>query len=211
MNAPLTLEEQYWSQGRLVVGTDEAGRGCLCGPVTAAAVVFSPWAASDSNDSKKLSPSQRETICNKVQVEALGSCISSRSAKRIDDINILQASLEAMKDAVLRVIRSCKLNNPIVLVDGNRAIPELGYEQVCITKGDQKSRTIAAASVLAKCRRDEYMIALDQITGCTYGLSQHKGYPSQLHYRALERFGPSEYHRTSFRLDGGYRKKSSTK
>lgn len=203
MIAPLTIEEQYWATGRDVVGTDEAGRGCLCGPVVCAAVSFNKNLPVDANDSKKLSVAMRKSMCTLLEKQTRYG-VTSRSARYIDANNILSASLDGMRDAVMSVITDNQLDNPIVLVDGNRPIPNLPYEQKCIVKGDSKSRSIAAASVFAKVYRDDYMVMLNKITGNKYALDCHKGYPSRRHYDALKQHGPSDFHRQSFRLTGNY-------
>ena len=196
-------EEQYWKSGRPVIGTDEVGRGCLAGPVVACAVMMSPDALIKAKDSKQLSQKQRKVMCHQIEKHA-DFCVASRSSRYIDAHNILAASLDAMKEAVERLIEKKELENPIVLVDGNKAIPSLNFDQRTIVKGDQRSLSIAAASVVAKVYRDDYMVLLDRITGHKYAFSKHKGYGTKMHYEAIETHGPSDMHRSTFRLSGGY-------
>lgn len=197
-------EEQYWKSGRPVIGTDEVGRGCLAGPVVACAVTMSPDALIKAKDSKQLSQKQREVMCHQIEKHA-DFCVASRSSRYVDAHNILAASLDAMKEAVERLIEKKELNNPIVLVDGNKVIPGLNFDQRTIVKGDQRSLSIAAASVVAKVYRDDYMVLLDRITGNKYAFSKHKGYGTKMHYEAIETHGPSDMHRSTFRLSGGYK------
>lgn len=196
------LEQPYWDQGRVVVGVDEVGRGSLAGPVVVSAVVFAPNQPilKELNDSKQLTPNRRNYICCKVQATAQAYTVTCRSARLIDQSNILKATLDAMRQAVQRVVHENQLENPMVLVDGNKAIPDLGFEQICVVKGDTKSQSIAAASNVAKVFRDDFMAHLDKLTGYTYGFERHKGYPTKQHYTALKEHGNCGYHRQTFRL-----------
>jgi ribonuclease HII len=197
-------DEQYWKTQRPVIGTDEVGRGCLAGPVVACAVMLSPDAPIKAKDSKQLSETQRKVMCHQIEKRA-DFCVASRSSRYIDAHNILSASLDAMKEAVERLIEKKELDNPIVLVDGNKAIPGLNFDQRTIVKGDQRSLSIAAASVVAKVYRDDYMVLLDRITGNKYAFGKHKGYGTKMHYEAIDTHGPSDMHRSTFRLSGGYK------
>ncbi|MEM1080460.1 MAG: ribonuclease HII [Pseudomonadota bacterium] len=178
-----------------IAGVDEAGRGPLAGPVVAAAVVLDPDVPIEGlDDSKKLGLRQRERLYTMIQKHAVATCIEQASVQEIEDLNILNASLLAMKRAVLGL----DLWPGLVRVDGHRA-PDLGTIEVqTIVGGDALDASISAASILAKVARDRIMIELDQrYPG--YGLAQHKGYPTAQHRAALKALGPSPIHRASFR------------
>lgn len=193
----LSIEHAHWADGHAVVaGLDEAGRGCLAGPVVAAAVVLPPDAALPGlDDSKKLTPAAREALVPVIRREALAVGVGSCSPAEIDELNILWASMEAMRRAAL----SLALVPDVLLVDGNRAIPNAPCAQETVVKGDAKSLSIAAASVIAKVTRDAQMVALHRAYPA-YGWDGHKGYPTAAHYAALAAHGPSPHHRRSFRL-----------
>ncbi len=186
-----------------VVGTDEAGRGPLFGPVVAAAVVLRDGARLPGlDDSKQLSEAEREALEPQIQAAALAWAVAEGDVARIGRDNILQASLWAMRQAVeLVLVQLRDAGHPpprLVLVDGNRTIPGLvAPGQRAIVKGDALSRAIAAASVLAKVARDRQIVALDA-TYPGYGLAQHKGYPTRAHLEALDRLGPTPLHRRGF-------------
>lgn len=187
-------ENQAHADGyRLVCGVDEAGRGPLAGPVYAAAVIL-PDGLEDLgiNDSKKLSEKKREQLFDVICEKAVAYGIGSASEKEIDEINILNAAFLAMK----RAIEAMGLEPDLVLVDGNRK-PGTGYEEITIVKGDAKSISVAAASILAKVSRDRYMKELAQKYP-TYKFEQHKGYPTKLHYEMIEQYGILPDHRRSF-------------
>ena len=192
-------ERPYWSQNLLVAGLDEAGRGCLAGPVAAAAVVFpaNHDAASlgELNDSKKLSPEKRAALVPVIYREALAVGVGWCSALEIDETNVLRAALEAMRRAVLDLA----LAPGALLVDGNQPLPHPPAPQETIVKGDGRSLSIAAASVVAKVLRDRHMQAL-ALRYPAYGFDGHKGYPTAAHYDALAAHGPSDEHRMTFRL-----------
>ncbi|HEY1076884.1 MAG TPA: ribonuclease HII [Fontimonas sp.] len=175
-----------------IAGIDEAGRGCLAGPVYAAAVVLGPSWPAGLKDSKKLSAPRREQLFTQIQAEAVDWGIASASAQEVDQLNILQASLLAMQRAVacLRVV-------PLeAWVDGNRA-PKLVCSVRTIVGGDALEPAIMAASILAKVARDRHLLALDaQYPG--YGFAQHKAYGTAEHLAALRRLGPCREHRMSF-------------
>ena len=180
----------------LVAGTDEAGRGSLAGPVTAAAVLWPdglthPWL----NDSKKMSKNQRETLAPWIKENAISWGISFVSAQEIDRINILQASIKAMHLSLDQLVPT----PDFVLVDGNRFKPWKEVPYRCEIKGDGRFWAIAAASVLAKTARDAYMEDLHQ-THPEYGWRENKGYGTKKHREALTVFGQSPYHRLSFKI-----------
>ncbi len=187
--------EAYYSCA-LEAGTDEAGRGCLAGPVTAAAVIL-PESFEDPllNDSKKLSAAQRERLAPKILREALASGIAHIPPATIDEINILQASLRAMHQALDQL----GMRPEAIAVDGNRFLPYEGIPYHCLIRGDGRYLNIAAASILAKTARDARMRDLHREYP-QYGWDRNKGYPTREHRDALRKHGPSPYHRQSFRL-----------
>ncbi|MDX1440194.1 MAG: ribonuclease HII [Rubricoccaceae bacterium] len=193
----LELEWKYWQNGlSYVVGVDEAGRGCLAGPVVAAAVVFPlDVRLLDLDDSKRLTAPARENLVPQIYREAIGVGVGACSPDEIDEMNILNASLEAMSRAVFDL----PLDPDIVLVDGNQTMKRIPFEQKTVVRGDSLSLTIAAASVVAKVTRDRLMVDLDTQFPM-YGWSAHKGYPTERHYLALAEHGPSPHHRRSFKL-----------
>ena len=177
-------------------GTDEAGRGCLAGPVTAAAVILPPSYSHDLlTDSKKLTAKQRIELRNEIESIAIAYGIAHVKPKRIDEINILNASIEAMHLAIQ------KLNPPpeYIIVDGNRFTPYLNIPHKCIIKGDASFLNIAAASVLAKTERDDFMKTLHSKSPY-YGWDTNKGYPTRKHRKGIRSFGVSQWHRKSFTL-----------
>ena len=180
---------------KLVAGVDEAGRGPLAGPVVAAAVILDVNKPIPGlTDSKKLSESKRIKLEDQIKTQALAWAIAEASHGEIDQINILQASLLAMKRAILQLSKTPDQ----VLVDGNRLPPLQGYSMLAIVKGDLTEPCISAASILAKQYRDRQMIDLDQ-TYPEYQFAKHKGYPTQLHRELLLAHGVSPVHRRSFR------------
>lgn len=190
------LRAHFSPLGLLECGCDEAGRGCLAGPVVAAAVILPErFAHPLLNDSKQLTESQREFLRPLIEAEALSWGIGVCSPEEIDQLNILQASITAMHRAVDQLVLSPEL----LLIDGNRFRPYPGIPHECIVKGDATYRSIAAASILAKTERDRMMLELaQQYPG--YGFAEHKGYPTPQHRAALAELGPSPVHRLSFRL-----------
>ena len=175
-------------------GCDEAGRGCLAGPVTAAAVILpSDYQNNAINDSKKLSPSQRNKLRTIIENEALAWAVAFVDNKQIDKINILTASILAMHHAV----NNLKITPGFLLIDGNRFTPYKNIPFTCVVKGDSKYINIAAASILAKTHRDEYMLSLhEKYPG--YGWNTNFGYPTAVHKQAINKQGLSEYHRLTF-------------
>ena len=186
----------FFEQGRLEAGCDEAGRGCLAGPVFAAAVILPEDFANEMlDDSKKLSERQRDMLRPVIERGALAWAVGVVEAEEIDRINILNASFLAMH----RAVGALSVKPDFLLVDGNRFKPYPGIPHTCIVKGDGKMMSIAAASILAKTHRDEYM---RRIAGeyPQYGWDLNKGYPTKSHRDAIARYGVSPYHRRSFRL-----------
>ena len=185
-----------FSEARLECGCDEAGRGCLAGPVFAAAVIlpddfFNPLL----NDSKQLSEQQRNLLRPIIETEAIAYAVVSISPQEIDEINILNASFKAMNEAV----KQLKVKPDFLLIDGNRFKNQTKIPHQCIVKGDAKYCSIAAASILAKTYRDEYMTALDADFP-QYQWKQNKGYPTVTHRSAIETYGTTPHHRQSFKL-----------
>jgi len=192
--AMLELENQAHKEGfQAVCGVDEAGRGPLAGPVFAAAVILPPGLIIEGlNDSKQLSEKKREELFGVIQREAVSYGIGMADHKEIDRLNILQATFLAMRRAVEKLSSAPDL----VLVDGNQN-PILGIETRTIVKGDARSASIAAASVLAKVSRDRYMLELDKLYPA-YHFAKHKGYPTKDHYQAIRDNGISPVHRKTF-------------
>lgn len=180
----------------LEAGTDEAGRGCLAGPVTAAAVILPEgFQPAGLNDSKKLSQALRAALKPQIEQHAVSFGVYHILPERIDQMNILNASIAAMHGALTKL----KIQPPYIIVDGNRFNPygDIPYE--CIIRGDGKYCSIAAASVLAKTYRDSYMEAIHNEFPM-YNWKQNKGYPTREHREAIAEFGITPYHRRSFRL-----------
>ncbi len=179
-------------------GCDEAGRGCLAGPVFAAAVIL-PIDFRDEfvNDSKQLSEKQRDRLRPIIESSAVAWAVASVDAETIDRINILNASILAMHLAIKQLIKP----PDFLIIDGNRFNPFPGIAHQCIVKGDEKFLSIAAASVLAKTHRDEFMKKI-HTEYPIYGWSGNKGYPSKKHRDAIAMKGISPYHRKTFRMTG---------
>jgi ribonuclease HII len=193
----MARERQCWEQGyRRVAGLDEAGRGPLAGPVVAAVFIIQPDFRLDGlNDSKQLTPLQREKYFQDLTSGAWEYGVGVIEPGEIDRINIYQSSRMAM----LKALQNLTVLPDILLVDAI-VVPETNITQQAIIHGDALSVTIAAASVIAKYTRDQIMIEYDQkYPG--YGFAKHKGYPTREHYLALQKLGPSLIHRRSFRLD----------
>ena len=186
----------YFRKGQLEAGCDEAGRGCLAGPVFAAAVILPEGFSHEIlNDSKQLSEIQRNELRPIIESSALAWSVGIVYPNEIDEINILNASFLAMHRAIL----SLSIQPEFLLIDGNRFNPLTGYNHKCIIKGDGKYLSIAAASVLAKTHRDEHMEKLHQDYPA-YLWNSNKGYPTKAHRDAILSDGPCEHHRKSFRL-----------
>ena len=196
MNSKSSLLLPFMEAGRLEAGCDEAGRGCLAGPVVAAAVVL-PGAVHlpSLNDSKKLSLKQRNALRPLIEEQALAWAIGVVSVEEIDEVNILNASFLAMH----RAIDGLHLQPEHLLIDGNRFNRYAHIEHSCVIKGDGKYLSIAAASVLAKTHRDALMEELAQRYP-NYGWQRNAGYPTLAHREAIRNFGATPHHRKSFRL-----------
>ena len=178
----------------LEAGCDEAGRGCLAGPVFAAAVILPPdFHHPLLNDSKQMTERQRNTLRPIIEREALAWAVAEVTAERIDEINILKASFEGMNIAVSKLTSRPEF----LAIDGNRFYPASDIPYRCIVKGDGKYANIAAASVLAKTHRDEYMMRLHEEYPL-YGWDRNKGYPTREHRLAIREHGLTPYHRMSF-------------
>ncbi len=203
--ADFRLERALLKKGfRLIAGIDEVGRGALFGPVVSVSVVFPPeliarrtarW-LKEIDDSKRLSPKKRNSLASQILVHASAVGIGFASPLEIDRINIYHASLAAMK----RAVAAMQTQPDFLLIDGF-ALNDVHYLQQAVTHGDRKSTVIAAASILAKVLRDALICGLDS-DYAGYGLKQHKGYATLRHYQALNRLGPTDLHRRSFRLLG---------
>lgn len=192
LQAMHAFEEQY-QMCTYICGIDEAGRGPLAGPVAAGAVILPrECEILYLNDSKKLSEKRREELFLEIQEKAVSWAVGLSDAKRIDEINILQATYEAMRSAVskLSVVPDVLLNDAVI-------IPGIAIPQVKIIKGDAKSVSIAAASILAKVTRDHMMMDYDAQYP-EYGFAKHKGYGTQAHIEALQKHGPCPIHRKTF-------------
>ena len=178
------------------VGCDEAGRGCLAGPVFAAAVILPPDFSNDRlNDSKQLTEKQRYQLRDVIMREAVAYAVAKLDAPQIDEINILNASIKSMHLALDQLA----VRPEFIIVDGNRFKPYGNIKHQTIVKGDGKYLSIAAASVLAKTFRDDFMVQIDREFP-QYNWAKNKGYPTADHRAAIAKYGPTPYHRRSFRL-----------
>lgn len=187
--------EDKYSEYEYIAGIDEAGRGPLAGPVVAASVILpKDCEILYLNDSKQLSAKRRDELFDEIKQKAIAYGIGIVSQGRIDDINILQATYEAMREAIGRM--SEKQNPDLLLVDAVH-IPDVDIKQVGIVKGDAKSVSIAAASILAKVTRDRFMVEMDKLYP-EYGFASHKGYGSKFHIEAIKKYGASPIHRQTF-------------
>lgn len=186
------IEDSLLDKG-VICGVDEAGRGPLAGPVCAAAVILPPHTDIPGlNDSKKLTDKRRRELFPIIQEQAIAYGIAFATEQEIDELNILQATFLAM----CRAVEQLEGKADFALIDGNRE-PELAIPVMTVVKGDSRSANIAAASILAKVTRDEYMEKL-AMEYPQYGFEVHKGYPTKRHYAALTEFGPSPVHRQTF-------------
>jgi ribonuclease HII len=193
----LSLENKLWNQGfREVAGVDEAGRGPLAGPVVAACVILpKDFCVPDVNDSKKLTAKKRERLFDEIIQSGCRVGVGIVTEKVIDKLNILNASLQAMHQAVNQL----KYPPDFVLVDGNQRIPDLPFPQMPVVKGDSLSLSIAAASIVAKVTRDRMMLEY-HVKYPEFNFADHKGYATRTHVEALKTFGPCQIHRRSFKL-----------
>ena len=192
-NDLIAFDSEFRKHHKIICGVDEAGRGCLAGEVFAGAVIFDETAYIDGlNDSKKLSAKKRDILYDEVISKCVCYCVATASVDEIEHLNILNASMLAMK----RAIDGLSIKPDLVLVDGNKT-PNLGIPVQSIVKGDGKSFSIAGASILAKVSRDRYMLDMANKYP-NYAFDKHKGYGTKLHYQKLEEFGECEIHRPSF-------------
>jgi len=188
--------QKYFLKNTVEVGTDEAGRGCLAGPVVAAAVILpTNFRHPLLNDSKQLTEKQREILRPIIEKSALAFGVAFISEVKIDEINILQASILAMHHAIEKL----SINPEHIIVDGNKFKPYKNIPHTTVVKGDAKFMSIAAASVLAKTYRDEFMEKIDAEFP-DYRWNQNKGYPTKKHRDAIVSFGITKYHRKTFKL-----------
>ena len=186
--------ENTYQQELIEAGCDEAGRGCLAGSVFAAAVILPPdFHHPLLNDSKQMTERARNILREVIEREAVAWAVAEVTAARIDEINILKASIEGMNIAAANL----KVAAEFLAIDGNRFISHTGLPYKCIVKGDGKYADIAAASVLAKTHRDEYMLRLHNEFP-HYGWDRNKGYPTREHRLAIRQYGLTPYHRLSF-------------
>ena len=186
-----------WSENYVEAGCDEVGRGCLCGPVVAAAVILDDnFEQNLVNDSKKLNFKTRLELDDYIKNNVKDYAIAELSPAFIDQHNILNASIHAMHNALDKLT----IRPELILVDGNKFHPYNYIPHQCIVKGDSKVLSIAAASILAKNYRDQLMIRLHEEFP-EYGWNKNMGYATKVHIEALKKFGPTKYHRQSFRLN----------
>lgn len=190
----LEFEKEALAKGyKSVCGVDEAGRGPLAGPVCAAAVILPEGVIIDGvNDSKKLSEKKRESLFDVIREQALSYSIAYATVDEIEEINILNATMLAMR----RAIDGLDIKADYAMIDGNR-LPQLDIDAECIVKGDAKSMSIACASILAKVSRDRLLYKYAEEYPM-YGFDKHKGYGTKVHREAILKYGPCPYHRKSF-------------
>jgi len=187
---------KHFNSDKIIAGCDEAGRGCLAGPLVAAAVILPKGFKNNIlNDSKVLSEKKRDLLRPIIEKEAITWAIGIVSSSEIDKINILNASFLAMH----RAIKKLAIKAELLIIDGNRFTPYPKIPHECIIKGDGKFMSIAAASILAKTYRDNIMRELD-LNFKSYYWKNNKGYPTKQHRRAIAEFGTNKYHRKSFQL-----------
>ncbi|MFZ6774763.1 ribonuclease HII [Undibacterium sp. SXout7W] len=193
MTEPIQNQFLFDVEGEIICGVDEAGRGPLAGPVMAAAVILDPSRPIEGlRDSKKLSEQRREILAAQIKEHALAWAIAECSEQEIDDLNILQATMLAMR----RAVEALSIQPTLALIDGNRC-PVMKIRSEAIVKGDDKVAAISAASILAKTARDHALAAL-HLQYPQYALDQHKGYPTALHLERLRAHGVSPIHRKSY-------------
>ena len=185
-----------FSDYKIECGTDEAGRGCLAGPVTAAAVILKDnFLNNEINDSKKISKKTRYRLKSMIENSALEHSFSHVYPDKIDEVNILNASILAMHKSISKI----ESNIDFIIVDGNKFKPFKNKPYKTVIKGDEKYLSIAAASILAKTERDNYMLKIHEEFP-QYGWNTNKGYPTKFHKQAILEFGITKYHRKSFKL-----------
>lgn len=192
----MSLKSHFSETEILECGCDEVGRGCIAGPVVAAAVILPfDYQNEEINDSKQLTAAKRQNLRNIIERDALAWAVGQVSEKEIDEINILKASFLAMT----RAVRQLAIKPQLLLIDGNRFINQTDIPYHTVIKGDATYLSIAAASILAKCYRDDLMVNLhDEYP--QYGWKDNKGYPTPSHQDAVFKYGLSPYHRRSFQL-----------
>lgn len=196
MNTFEAMLAQAYSDFKLEAGTDEAGRGCLAGPVVAAAVILpSNFEHELLNDSKLLTEKQRLILRPVIEAEALAYAVAFIDEREIEAINILNASIKAMQVAIGKL----KLTPQFIIVDGNKFKPYKNILHKTIIKGDAKFKSIAAASILAKTYRDDFMLKM-HLKHPKYNWHKNKGYPTKQHREAIKQFGITSLHRKTFRL-----------
>jgi len=197
MSSLLDAERRLWTRGyQHIAGLDEAGRGCLAGPVVAASVILPRGASIPAiRDSKSLSEAKRMAAREQIEAEALSVSVGICSPEEIDELNILWAAMEAMR----RAASDCVPGPDFLLVDGNRCFEDSPWPYETVVKGDTSSQSIAAASIIAKTERDAMMRQLHD-EHPAYGWDSNVGYPTQAHYAALAEHGATPYHRQSFTL-----------
>ncbi len=193
------MQNQFdWNEtsetGIIIAGVDEVGRGPLCGPVIAAAVILDPARPIEGlNDSKKLSEKRREELFDVICHDALAWSLGRADVAEIDELNILHATMLAMQ----RAVEGLSVKPGLAYIDGNRC-PKLSCRAEAVVKGDSRVPEIAAASIIAKVTRDREMLVMDR-EWPGYGIAGHKGYPTKIHMEALRKLGPAPIHRRSFR------------
>ena len=194
MNELYEFDREWRKEFAFVCGCDEAGRGPLAGDVFAAAVIFDDDTVIEGiNDSKKLSEKKREQLFDEIKEKAKAWAIATASVQEIEEINILNCAMLAMK----RAVEQLGITPDICLIDGNKVPEGLPCEASAVVKGDSKSQSVAAASILAKVARDRYMKE-QALKYPQYQFEKHKGYGTKLHYQMIDEFGPSDIHRMSF-------------
>lgn len=192
----MSLKSHYSDTEILECGCDEVGRGCIAGPVFAAAVILPyQYENEEINDSKQLSAAKRKLLRSVIERDALAWAVGQVSEKEIDKINILRASFLAMS----RAVEQLPIKPQLLLIDGNRFVNQTDIPYKTVVKGDATYLSIAAASILAKCYRDELMEQLHEEYPL-YGWKDNKGYPTPYHQEAVLKYGQSPYHRRSFQL-----------
>ncbi|MFY7667753.1 MAG: ribonuclease HII [Crocinitomicaceae bacterium] len=187
---------KFLVENRIEAGCDEAGRGCLAGPVVAAAVILDPKKEIKGlNDSKQISDKKRRELCDQIKSAALNFSVAFVDERKIDELNILNASIFAMHQA----IAGLSIQPEWLLIDGNRFHSYLNIPHSCVIKGDGKFQSIAAASILAKTFRDDFMLKLDEEFPA-FNWKKNMGYPTQEHREAIYKFGATKHHRMTFKL-----------
>ena len=192
----MALKSHFSEKPLLECGCDEVGRGCLAGPVCAAAVIFPyDYVNAEINDSKQLTAAKREQLRQIIERDAVAYAVAEISVRKIDEINILNASILGMNEAVGKL----SVKPEFLLIDGNKFKDQWQIPYQCVVKGDATYLSIAAASILAKTYRDDLMVRLDAEYPM-YDWKNNKGYPSPKHIAAVHQYGMSPYHRRSFHL-----------